>query len=64
MDKTPPDTPCTPSEPKLLDQVRKRSSVKHCSIRTESQYVHWIKRFILVHGKRQPGDITAGSCID
>ncbi len=38
--------------PKLLDQVRERIRVKHYSIRTEKQYVHWIKRFILFHGKR------------
>ncbi|MDD5267099.1 MAG: phage integrase N-terminal SAM-like domain-containing protein [Methylococcales bacterium] len=36
--------------PKLLDQVRDRFRVKHYSIRTETQYVQWIKRFILFHG--------------
>lgn len=40
--------------PKLLDQVRERIRVKHYSIRTETQYVHWIKRFIIYHGKRHP----------
>lgn len=40
--------------PKLLDQVRERIRVKHYSIRTEKQYVQWIKRFILYHGKRDP----------
>jgi hypothetical protein len=36
--------------PKLLDQVRDRIRIKHYSIRTETQYVQWIKRFILFHG--------------
>lgn len=43
--------------PKLLDQVRDRIRVKHYSIRTETQYVQWTKRFILFHGKRHPRDM-------
>ena len=45
--------------PKLLDQVRDRIRVKHYSIRTETQYVQWIRRFILFHGKRHPRDLSA-----
>jgi len=52
----PADTPSSPS-PKLLDQVRDRIRVKHYSIRTETQYVQWIRRFILFHGKRHPRDL-------
>ncbi|MGK2913280.1 MAG: phage integrase N-terminal SAM-like domain-containing protein [Porticoccaceae bacterium] len=44
----------TPPTPKLLDQVRDRIRVKHYSIRTETQYVQWLRRFILFHGKRYP----------
>jgi integron integrase len=43
--------------PKLLDQVRDRLRVKHYSIRTETQYVQWIKRFIYFHGRRHPRDM-------
>ncbi|WP_288056911.1 phage integrase N-terminal SAM-like domain-containing protein [Methylobacter sp.] len=43
--------------PKLLDQVRERIRAKHYSIRTEKQYVQWIKRFILHHGKRHPQEM-------
>jgi integron integrase len=43
--------------PKLLDQVRDRIRVKHYSIRTETQYVQWIKRFILFHNKRHPQEM-------
>lgn len=42
---------------KLLDQVRDRIRVKHYSIRTETQYVQWIKRFILFHNKRHPQEM-------
>jgi len=44
---------------KLLDQVRDKIRAKHYSIRTETQYVHWIKRFILFHGKHQPQELCA-----
>lgn len=54
-----PNTPVA-APPKLLDQVRGRIRVKHYSIRTETQYVQWIKRFILFHGKRHPRDMGAG----
>jgi hypothetical protein len=37
--------------PKLLDQLRDRIRVKHYSIRTEQQYMQWVRRFILFHGK-------------
>ena len=51
----------TPSAqpPKLLDQVRERIRTKHYSIRTEAQYVQWVRRFILYHGKRHPRDMGA-----
>ncbi|MES2236211.1 MAG: phage integrase N-terminal SAM-like domain-containing protein [Pseudomonadota bacterium] len=47
------DTPVINSPPKLLDQVRDKLRVKHYSIRTESVYVDWIKRFIRHFGKRR-----------
>lgn len=55
----PENTPSSESAPKLLDQVRDRIRVKHYSIRTETQYLHWIKRFILYHDKRHPRDMGA-----
>jgi integron integrase len=45
--------------PKLLDQVRDRIRVKHYSIRTETQYVQWVKRFILFHDKTHPRNMGA-----
>ena len=55
----PDSTPQTPPPPKLLDQVRERLRVKHYSIRTETQYLQWIKRFILFHDKRHPREMGA-----
>ena len=49
----------TPSPPKLLDQLREKIRVRHYSIRTETQYVHWAKRFILFHNKRHPNVMGA-----
>jgi integron integrase len=43
--------------PKLLDQVRDKIRAKHYSIRTESAYSDWIKRFILFHDKRHPAEM-------
>jgi len=53
------NTPSGPTPPKLLAQVREKIRVKHYSIRTETQYLQWIKRFIFFHGKRHPRDLGA-----
>ncbi|WP_306607755.1 phage integrase N-terminal SAM-like domain-containing protein [Azonexus sp.] len=49
----------TPHPPRLLDQVRDKIRVKHYSIRTETQYVQWVRRFILFHDKRHPREMGA-----
>lgn len=41
-------------EPKLLDRVRDSLRVRHLSLRTEKAYLHWVRRYILFHGKRHP----------
>jgi integrase len=43
--------------PRLLDQLRFALRAKHYSYRTEQAYVHWVRRFILHHGKRHPKDM-------
>lgn len=45
--------------PRLLDQVRAAIRTRHYSLRTEQAYCHWIKRYILFHGKRHPLDMGA-----
>ncbi len=47
------------SKPRLLDQVRDRLRLRHYSYRTEQQYVAWIRRFILFHGKQHPRSMGA-----
>jgi len=42
---------------KLLDQVSQVMRFNHYSIRTESTYWEWIKRFIFFHGKRHPREM-------
>lgn len=48
-----------PQPPRLLQQVREKIRYKHYSIRTESSYVDWIKRFIFFHDRRHPRDMGA-----
>ncbi|MFA7351169.1 MAG: integron integrase [Methylotenera sp.] len=55
----PENTPAEPAPQKLLDLVRDKIRVKHYSIRTETQYLQWIKRFILFHNKRHPREMGA-----
>lgn len=45
------------SPPRLLSQVRDRLRLKHYSLRTETAYVGWIKRYIHFHGKRHPREL-------
>ncbi|TXF13825.1 hypothetical protein FR698_00985 [Pelomicrobium methylotrophicum] len=41
----------------MLDQVRSAIRRPHYSYRTEQAYVHWIKRFIYLHGVRHPREM-------
>jgi len=54
-----PEKTTSPNSPKLLDQVVAKIRFKHYSRRTELSYTHWIKRFILFHGKRHPREMGA-----
>jgi integron integrase len=46
-----------PPKPRLLDRVRLAIRARHYSRRTEDAYAHWIRRFILFHGKRHPAEM-------
>ena len=39
--------------------MREKIRVRHYSIRNETQYVHWAKRFIQFHNKRHPNILGA-----
>src|SRR5262245_47090200 len=45
--------------PRLMEQVRAEIRARHYSRRTEDAYVHWIRRFIVFHGRRHPRDLGA-----
>ena len=47
------------SRPKLLDRVRHAIRTRHYSPRTEEAYVHWIRRYIVFHGKQHPSTLGA-----
>ena len=56
----PGSTSSAPADPpKLLDRVRDRIRRKGYSIRTEKSYAHWIRRFILFHGKLHARPVRA-----
>jgi integron integrase len=44
---------------KLMDRVRSEIRARHYSRRTEEAYTHWIRRFIVFHGKRHPSELGA-----
>jgi integron integrase len=44
---------------KLLDQVSEVMRFKHYSLRTETTYREWIRRYILFHDKRHPREMGA-----
>jgi integron integrase len=45
-------------KPKLLDRVRQTIRARHYSNKTETAYVHWIKRYIFFHNKRHPVEMS------
>lgn len=47
------------AKPRLLDVARDKVRARHYSYRTEQQYLGWIRRFILYHGKRHPAEMSA-----
>ena len=49
----------TDGRPKLLDRVRAEIRARHYSRRTEEAYVHWIRRYIVFHGKQHPSYLVA-----
>ena len=49
--------PGSPGGPRLLSRVREVLIRLNYSVRTEEAYVHWIRRFIVHHGKRHPREL-------
>lgn len=49
----------SPQPPKLLTRMSEHLRTRHYSIRTETAYIDWARRYILFHGKRHPQDMGA-----
>jgi Phage integrase, N-terminal SAM-like domain len=49
--------------PRLLDQVRASIRRLNYSRLIEAAYVHWIKRYIVFHGKRHPNELGEGEVV-
>ena len=45
--------------PRLPDVLRKTLRVRHYSLRTEQQYVNWVRRFLRFHPHRHPREMGA-----
>lgn len=60
MDTFIPNSPSkTPQSPKLLERMSMHLRARHYSLRTETAYLDWVRRFILFHHKRHPQDMGA-----
>ena len=46
-----------PAPPRLLAQFRNAIRFRHYSLRTEAAYVHWVRRYVLFHGRRHPREL-------
>lgn len=51
------NNPTLQQPPKLLTRMREHLRMRHYSIRTETAYVDWARRYILFHSKRHPQDM-------
>lgn len=60
----PPSAQPPANAPRLLDRLRQRIRLRHYSLRTETAYVDWVRRFILFHGKRHPQSMGAVEVAD
>ncbi len=47
-----------PQKSPFMERVQHVLIVQHYSIRTEKNYLDWIRRFILFHRKRHPQDMA------
>src|SRR5688572_21079055 len=47
----------TAGSPRLLDRLRETCRVRHYSLRMEDSYAHWVRRYVLFHGKRHPQEM-------
>lgn len=46
-----------PNPSPFLQSVIEAIRIRHYSLRTEQAYLHWVRRFIIFHGKKHPRDM-------
>jgi integron integrase len=51
-------------KPKLSDRIRQAARFKHLSLRTETSYFNWIKRFYLFYDRQDPASLNAAQIRD
>ncbi|MGE0642016.1 MAG: integron integrase [Thermoanaerobaculia bacterium] len=49
--------PRPPAAPRLLDRLSSECRRRRRSLRTEQAYRHWVRRYVLFHGKRHPTEM-------
>jgi hypothetical protein len=47
------------SQPGLLAVAREKMRTRHLALRTEHTYLHWLRRYLVFHGRRHPRDLGA-----
>lgn len=52
-----PQNPVSSPPRRLLEQVGDALRVRHYSPKTVEAYVHWVRRFIVFHGRRHPAEL-------
>ena len=57
MDDIRPNVPAAPV--RLFDQLRRHMRDHGYAWKTEKTYLHWVRRFILFHGKQHPARLSA-----
>ena len=52
------------NSPRLLDQMRAKTCLRHYSLRTQESYVYWTKHYIFFHGKKHLQELGAEAVRD
>lgn len=48
----------------FMDECRTAMRSRHLAHRTQKSYLHWVKRYIIFHGKQHPADLNELKVID
>jgi hypothetical protein len=54
----------SPRSGRFIDQLRLHIRQNGLAYRTEKTYLHWVKRFIRLHGRTHPKDLYMTDVVD